>query len=508
LRRGGNAFDAAVAAGFMEGVVSPWNSGIGGYAASGVGFVARSARLVALDANALAPAAATPRMFPVLPTGDPNALRMPDARHKTGPLSVAVPGVLAGLLTMLETFGRLDRKAVIAPAIAAARAGVPLEPDRARTWLRMEAEAELQSTAGVRPTQAPGTAVVVAMPALADTLEAIADEGAAVFYAGRIGRAIADEVWRRGGILTRDDMAGYRVQVVEPLTIEVRGQRLATPPPASGGLTSLQMIALFDRLEQRRKAGPANSVGYLEALLEIAKVVWEERLTRLADPRFMAAPPETLLSANHLDALCAQVENGLAHPSPGRLVAPDPLRGTSHLAAADAEGNLVAWTQTHGGLFGSGMMVKGTGIVLGHGMCRFDPRPGWANAIAPGKRPLHNMAPLIALDVPDARAVLAVGASGGRTIINNVAAVVIGRLLLGLDPAAAVAAPRLQCETIEPAILERTSGADVIATLRRHGHTINETPGDAGVTHLIARVTDLWDGVAEPRNPRAAAIVA
>jgi gamma-glutamyltranspeptidase/glutathione hydrolase len=187
-------------------------------------------------------------------------------------------------------------------------------------------------------------------------------------------------------------------------------------------------------------------------------------------------------------------------------VAPDPLRGTSHLAAADAEGNVVSWTQTHGGSFGSGVMVRGTGIVLGHGMCRFDPRPGWANSIAPGKRPLHNMVPVVA--VKDGRAVFAVGASGGRTIINNSAFVAIGCLIQGLDPEAAVAAPRLQCETIEPAVVERSAGPGVIDALRRRGHTITEASRDGGSAHLIAREgdADRWCGVAEPRLAAAAAI--
>ena len=185
-------------------------------------------------------------------------------------------------------------------------------------------------------------------------------------------------------------------------------------------------------------------------------------------------------------------------------MAPDPLRGTVHLAAADAEGNVVAWTQTHGGGFGSGLMVKGTGIVLGHGMCRFDPRPGWVNSIAPGKRPLHNMSPMIA--VKDGRAVFAAGASGGRTVVNNTAFMAIGRLILKLDPEAAVAEPRLQCETMEPAIVERKAGPELIAELRRRGHRITETARDAGSAHLIARVGDLWQGAAEPRMAGAAAV--
>jgi len=498
LRQGGNAFDAAVAAGFMEAVVAPASNGIGGYGASGIGFVAKTGTLVALDANAVAPAAATPGMFPVLPTPDPNALKMPDARHKTGPLSVAVPGVLGGLLTILETWGRLDRKVVMAPAIAAARAGVPLVPAQALAWLTMEARAEGRPA----PARVPA---VVAMPALAETLEAICEQGATLFYSGRIGQAIAADVQGRGGILTRADMAAYRAQVVAPVFVAVRGHLLATPPPGSGGLTALQMVALFDRLERRGKAGPAGSTAALEALLEIDKAVWEERLTLLGDPRTMTLPPVALLSDDHLDALCAQAEAGLAAPRPGRLVAPDPLRGTVHLAAADSDGNVVAWTQTHGGGFGSGRMGKGTGIVLGHGMCRFDPRPGWVNSIAPGKRPLHNMAPLIA--VKDGRAVFAAGASGGRTVVNNTAFLAIGRLILELDPEATVAAPRLQCETMEPAIVERRAGTELVAELRRRGHRITETARDAGSAHLIARVGDLWQGAAEPRMASATAVV-
>jgi len=499
LCQGGNAFDAAVAAGFMEAVVSPANCGIGGYGASGVGYLAREGKVVALDANAVAPRAATPRMFPVMPTRDPNAYRLVDKRHKQGPLSVAVPGVLGGLLTLLERWGTLGRKTVMAPAVRQAREGVTLTPGQALSWLTFKAEAE------GRPAPARADVPkVVPMAELADTLEAIAAEGADAFYSGRIGRAIADHIQERGGILTRDDMAAYRALVVEPVTCVVRGHTLATPPPGAGGLTSLQMVALFDRLERAGKAGPSGSAGAYEALLEIAKVVWEERLTKLADVSAMTDPPQTLLEDAHLDKLLSFVHEGLARPGPGHLVAPDPLRGTVHLAAADAQGNVVAWTQTHGGGFGSGVMVPGTGVVLGHGMCRFEPRPGWANSIAPGKRPLHNMSPVLVIE--GGQAVLAAGAAGGRTIVNNSAALVIGRLIQKLGPREAVAAPRLQCETIEPAVVETAAGAECLAALRARGHSLKEANRDAGTAHLIARDGDPWIGVAEPRAAGAAVV--
>ena len=137
------------------------------------------------------------------------------------------------------------------------------------------------------------------MPALADTLDAIAAEGASLFYEGRIGQAIADHVQALGGILTREDMAGYRAPVVNPLRVVVRGQTLATPPPGSGGLTSLQMVALYDRLVQRGRGGAPGSAAMYEALIEIDKVVWEERLTVLADAKTMSVSPESLLTDAH-----------------------------------------------------------------------------------------------------------------------------------------------------------------------------------------------------------------
>lgn len=501
MRRGGNAFDAAVAAGFIAAVIGPHNCGIGGYGATGIGFIAKTRQLVALDANAVAPRASRAEMFPVELGSEQNAYTRPDDKHKRGALSVAVPGVLGGLLTMLDKWGTLDRQTVMSPAIRQAREGVVVSRGRVLSWLRMKAEAE------ARPAPNQGTLPeTLTMPELADTLEQIAAEGPELFYAGKIGAAIADHVRGLGGILTRSDMAAYRPLVVEPLVVEVRGHTLATPPPGAGGLTSLQMASLFDRLELEGKTGEADSAAAYEAMIEIQKVAWEDRLTMLADPADMAAPPQSLLTDTHLQTLFDRVRAGLARPTRGRLIAPDPLRGTVHLTAADAQGNLVAWTQTHGGAFGSGIMVPWTEIVLGHGMCRFEPRPGWPNSIAPGKRPLHNMCPVIALE--HGLPVLAAGASGGRTIVNNIARLLIGRIVDGRDASVVAAAPRVQCETAEPATMEISVGPDCLAALRTRGHVVKELNRDGGTAHLIAREGDAWLGVPEPRMPTATAISA
>ena len=219
----------------------------------------------------------------------------------------------------------------------------------------------------------------------------------------------------------------------------------------------------------------------------------------------MTVEPQSLLEESHLDELLVRIREGLKKPSPGKLIAPDPLRGTVHLLAADAAGNVVSWTQTHGGGFGSRVLVPGTGIVLGHGMCRFEPRPGWVNSVGSGKRPLHNMCPVLGLR--DGKPVMAAGAAGGRTIVNNSGALLINRLVSGLNAVDSVTAPRVQCESLEPVALEETIDDGVVDSLRTRGHLVKTVPRDAGTAHLLVRSQDQWQGAAEPRTPKAAVAV-
>jgi gamma-glutamyltranspeptidase/glutathione hydrolase len=340
------------------------------------------------------------------------------------------------------------------------------------------------------------------MGELADSLEAIAQEGVSVFYSGRIGRTIVDHLQKRGGILTRDDFEAYRPLDVTPVSVNLRQHQVFAPPPGSGGLTSLQMAALYDRLAEETSVPKPGSAESIEFSIEIAKVVWAERLTTLGDPRAMTVEPQSLLEESHLNELLARIRDGLRKPSPGKLIAPDPLRGTVHLIAADAAGNVVSWTQTHGGGFGSRVMVPGTGIVLGHGMCRFEPRPGWVNSVGPGKRPLHNMCPVLGLR--DGKPVIAAGAAGGRTIVNNSGTLLINRLVSGLNVVDSVTAPRVQCESLEPAVLEESIGNDVVDSLRVRGHLVKTVPRDAGTAHLLVSELGQWHGAAEPRAPKAA----
>lgn len=503
LRQGGNAFDAVAAIGFMESVVTPHGTGLGGYGGVGTAFVAKTGEVIGIDANTVAPAAARADMFPVIPGRDPNDYKFPDAKHKTGPLAVGVPGVVAGLGLMVEKYGKLKLTDVIQPALEKSREGVQMTRGNAQTWRRMAAAAEGKKAP--EPIEAGESTVMVKMPGVVRALEKIAAQGPRVFYEGEIGRDIAADIQKRGGILTAGDMASYQARINPAVSLKIGNYNACTAEPAAGGLTCLQMLALAERFKTAEKTLDWGTPRWWHGWLEIMKTAWEERLTTLADARFMKQVPQELLSVAHLEKLWDVVERRLQQPDLGRIVAPDPLRGTIHCAAADSEGNHVAWTQTHGGGYGAQVMTPGWEIVLGHGMCRFEPRPGWTNSVGPGKRPLHNMCPVIAMR--DGRPVFSVGAQGGRTIVNNVAAIAVGHLIFGRDAGQSLADERVQCETMEPFQVEKKLGEALITKIRDLGHLPNPLNKDPGAAQVIARSgKGQWTAHAEPRLERATAV--
>lgn len=503
LREGGNAFDAVAAMGFMESVVTPNGTGLGGYGGAGTAFIAKTGEVIGIDANCVAPSASRPNMFPVIPGRDPNDIKFPDTRHRLGPLAVAVPGVVAGLGLMVEKFGKLKLADVVKPALEKANTGVNLSRGVAETWYKMLAEACGERTAVKIP--ADESTALVAMDGIAKVLEQIARQGPRVFYEGQIGRDIATHLQKLGGIVSVSDMAGYQAKVSPAVSVKTGTFQSFAAQPSAGGLTCLQMLKLAERYKLTKSDLAWGLLDWWHGWLEIAKTTWEDRLTTLGDTNFMKISPQELLSEKHLEKLWAIIERRLKQPDLGQIIAPDPLRGTIHCAAADVDGNHVAWTQTHGGGFGAQVMVPGWQVVLGHGMCRFEPRPGWPNSIAPHKRPLHNMCPILTLK--DGKPVFSAGAQGGRTIVNNVAAIAIGHLVFGRDASVSLADPRIQVETMEPFQVEKSLGDGLISEIRNRGHLPAPLNRDPGSAEVISRNNDgLWTAHAEPRLLRAMAV--
>ena len=500
LKAGGNAVDAAVAAAFTEGVVEPSHNGVAGYGGCVVLHLAGRAKPLAIDFNSTAPAAASERMFAIEKAPPPAGYRVPGKVNTFGPLAVGVPGVVAGLCLLIKRFGTMSLADVLVPAISAARYGF-LPNTRNRGLMKEHADRwhrDFPETARVflRNGRPPKKGERLTNPELARTLEAIAEGGPSAFYRGPIAREIATHVQELGGCLSTDDLRSYRPSIVTPYEVSYRGHRLYTPPLGSGGLTTCQMLRLLEPYD----IGDMSLAERLHYCAEAMKVCWPERLRRYGDPAFVDIDVDAELSDEFIARLQRRLRRGLNSPGPGRLVSPEPNNCTSHISTADVDGNIVALTQTHGGAFGSMVTVPGTGLLLGHGVARFDPRPGLANSVGPGKRPLHNMCPFIALR--NGRPFATYGLPGGRTIPNNNVTLTLSMIDLGKSPHDALAAPRLHTEGAEPLELERRAGKAVFEALRKRGHRVERRDPIGGPGHVIVLDDDpSWQvGATDPRH--------
>lgn len=391
LAEGGNAIDAAVAAGFALAALEPWNSGLGG-----IGYMVvwqaktRSAHVV--EFGPIAPRRLDPAAFPLAGTGSSGDLfgwpRVAEDRNVHGPLSFAVPGQVDGLGLAHERFGKLSWARLLEPAIAEAERGLPVDwfttlrlATSARDLARYPTTASLYLADGFPPVTPPGAERAhIAMPALAETLRRIAVAGRRDFYEGAIARKIVADARTLGAVLGADDLAGYAARIVEPLAFRYRGVDLHTAAGLTAGPTLGRALA---RIEARNLSGDAPGpdayCGYADALGE----AYRYRFEHMGEVRDAMAPS------------C-----------------------TTHLNVVDGEGNFVALTQTLLSVFGSKVLLPATGILMNNGVMWFDPRPGRPNSIAPGKRPLSNMCPVVA--VRDGAPWLALGASGGRKIVSAI----------------------------------------------------------------------------------------
>jgi gamma-glutamyltranspeptidase/glutathione hydrolase len=470
LRRGGNAVDAAVAAGFAIGVLEPNASGLGGG-----GFMtlkrAGQSQAVVIDFRGAAPGRATPTMFTEAAGGGPTR-----PWTSLGGLAVAVPGGVAGLLLALERFGsgRLSRAEVMQPAIDWAERGIPVTPGLAR--IIGEEAARIRTTPACAALYLPGGAPPAAGAALpnrdlAATLGAIAAGGPDVFYRGELAGRIAAAVQAAGGLLTVEDLAAYRPRLRAPLSGTYRGWTvLSAPPASSGGVHLVQMLNLLEGCDLA--ALGAGSAAALHLWAEVHKLVFADRAAYLADPDFLEVPVAGLTAKAYARERAALIDPGRSQPAaaPG-----DPCRhrsgSTTHLSVMDREGNLVALTQTINDFFGCGVAVPGTGILLNDDMDDFDPEPGRPNSVAAGKRPLSCMTPTLVLD-PEGRPAMTLGTPGGPRIFGTVAQILVNLIDHGMTLDDAIDAPRMFQGATGDLELEGRIPEAVRAELRRLGHGI------------------------------------
>jgi gamma-glutamyltranspeptidase / glutathione hydrolase len=470
LREGGNAIDAAVAATLALCVVIPGSVGLGGYGGSAVIYLARSRRVVAVDFDSRAPLAFRDGLV----TADKDS-------SYYGARSVTVPGVVGGLDLILREFGTKSWGDASQPAIRLAEDGFEFDSENRRHLDRCAPHFDPQSLANLfLGGQAPEIGSCWRQLDLSRLLQRLADEGPEAFYEGEIVGTITDYLRDRGGILTEEDFRTCRPQIVEAVSASCGGHKLATPPPPSGGITSLGIVQTMERFLGDESIEPWSG-RYFHLLSEAAKHCWKERQHYLGDPEFVDIPIERLVSDQAAEERARQIRGGgilrgqkSANQSPH----------TSNVIAGDAEGNVISLTATQGWMFGSHLVVDGLGLVLNHGMSRFDFSPGHPNAPAPGKRMQHNMAPMIALR--NNRPAYAFGLPGGPRIVSVTAQLVLNAIAFGVSSAESIAAPRLHTDGDEPLLVSEYTPASVVAELGELGHEARREEDMGGPVNVLA----------------------
>ena len=436
LREGGNAVDAAVAAMLAMCVVVPGSVGIGGYGGSAVVFDARSKRVISIDFDSRAPLA--------FREGD---VTVEKESSYYGARAVTVPAVVAGLDLVLRECGSKSWRAVLQPAVQLAEDGFEFDAEHHRQLKRCAPKFDRESLENLVPGgDVPAIGAKWKQPALARLLQRLSDESAGSFYEGEIPKAIVGFLRQRGGILAENDFRSYRPRFVENVRSRCGAFELFTPPPPSGGITSLAIVETMQRLAAEWSG--AWSAAYFHVLAEAMKLCWHDRHNALGDPDFVPFDVERHFSPQAMDARIKKFRSGgIAHgPSSA-----NPSPHTANVIAADAAGNLVSLTATQGWMYGSHLVVGGLGLVLNHGMSRFDYATGHPNRPAAGKRMQHNMAPVIAMK--DDRPAFAFGLPGGPKIVSATAQLVLDMIMFGASPAEAIAAPRLHTDGDEPLLV-------------------------------------------------------
>jgi gamma-glutamyltranspeptidase / glutathione hydrolase len=423
LAAGGNAFDAAVAVSAALAVVEPSSSGLGG---GGFYLLHRQADgfETMLDAREKAPAAASRDMYL------DKAGNVIDGASIDGPLAAGIPGEPAAFEYLARRYGKLPLKQSLQPAIRLARNGFPMYP-RLQGTIRYKRESLLRSPDAARIFLAAGGGVpelgaVIKQPELADTLEAMANQGAKGFYEGRVAADLVAGVHAGGGIWTLQDLAAYRVIERKPLVGEYHGARIVSAsPPSSGGVALLDALNILSGFELHTVDSGARK----HLIIEAMRRAYRDRAIYLGDPDFVSMPLQQLMSLDYAAGQRSSIRADKAMPSnllPGIESEPGGMQ-TTHFSVLDADGNRVAATISINLFLGTGFMPPKTGVLLNNTMDDFSTKPGQpnefglvgasANAVAPNKRSLSSMTPTF---VETSKGLMIVGSPGGSYIISMV----------------------------------------------------------------------------------------
>ena len=487
LAAGGNAVDAAIGALFALTVVEPMMVGIFGAGMTHLRLA--DGRHLVIDNYTTAPAASRPDMYRPVSDTWPDYLRAEGDVNLVGLLSVGVPGTLKAWSQAVARFGRLDLETVMQPAIRHAERGFRATPYLVAAVT--ETAPDLARFPETARTFLPGGAPIkagdlVTMPEYAATLRLIVAKGPAALYGGDLGATVADYMRRDGGIITLDDLARYETIERAPVRGRYRGFEVTgAPPPTAGGLHLIEMLNILEGFDPRTMG--FGTAEYFHLIAEVLKIGFADRNACTGDPAFVDIPVERLISKEHAAARRAQIRSDRAGEYGAAAGVAAGSAHTTHVTTADADGNVVAMTQTINSLFGSKATVRGTGILLNNTMALFDPHPGTPASVAPGKRVTSSMAPTIVLR--DGKPAWALGLPGGVRIFTSVLQAVVNLIDHRMTLQEAVEAPRIwsQGQELE---MEQDIRAAVRDAVAARGHRVVPVGGVAGGMNAVAFAAD------------------
>lgn len=503
MAKGGNAVDAAVAMGFALGVCEPFTSGLGGgglatiHTAEGENFF--------IDFREVAPAAATLDLY-VDASGENNG------NTKEGGLASGVPGEVAGLLYLLEHHGTMSREEVMEPAIRIANEGFTVSAycanaisDAYEKTQKFPEMSKVYLDENGLPWE---EGSVITNPDLGKALQLIADQGADVFYKGEIGEAMVATLAKYDGVMTMEDLAGYEVHELEPVTGDYRGYTvISSPPPSSGGTHLIEILNILENFDMASME--VNSAEYVHLFAETFKLAFADRAKYMADTNFVTVPLGGLTSQAYADKRAQDIDLNVAmeqaapdDPSPYEHT------DTTHFSVADVDGNCVAITKTINYYFGSGVMVDGYGFMMNNQMDDFSTDPESVNKIEPGKKPLSSMSPTVVLK-PDGSPFLVLGTPGGSRIFSGVAEVISRVIDSKMDLHTAISVPKiwncsnknnLQYEKPLKGYEQYALTDETIAKLTEMGHGELKTAASGAFQCIMFMDDGTLYGTADPRQ--------
>ena len=509
IEKGGNLVDAAIAASFAISVERPQSTGLGG-GGFFLYYEAKTKKTYAVDFRERAPLLARKNMY-LDERGNVVA-----GKSLRGIFAVATPGLVAGLTEIHSKFGKLPFAEDVEPAIQLAEKGFPIYSSLAENLEKFKDTLASFPATKLIFLHRDGSPLqeneLLVQKDLANTLRIIAKNKRDGFYKGKIARAILQESSKRGGLLQFQDFSQYQVKWRSPLEGSFLNYKILTmPPPSSGGIHVLQILNILEAEPfSRENFLSAESIHRTASAMQLA---FADRAVYPGDPDFVNVPTETLISKKYAlqrRALIGERAAKASEIAAGKVPAEESLQ-TTHFSMMDSEGNAIASTQTINYIFGSGVVVPGTGIVLNDEMDDFSVKPGAANifgavggeanSIAPKRTPLSSMSPTIILE--NGQTKMAVGAPGGTFIITCVAQAILNYLAHHQSLYQSVAAPRFHQQWLPDQLMMETPGfsEDILENLKNRGHNIKMLTRHQGCyLEAVSREADILHGVADPRD--------